>query len=646
MINLDKILQKLEPLMSNQVEHWCKVMEIGSPELKELIEKQIISIAYKKLGNFHKEILLSLPSKNKSRGMFNLGTVIYKDEKWPVGLSKSEIMQNMAIFGRSGAGKTNVAFHIMKQLEEQNIPFLFLDWKRTARHLLPGLKRKVNINTPGRKLAEFKFNPFIPPVGLEHNVYINQIVDILAEAYTLGDGSKSVLQKAISVCYQQGKSTVKDIIQQIEKMPDKGRVGNWKISALRAMESLDFADITSTNQLTQQEMTYSLLRENTIIELDALSQNAKKFIIPVLCLWLYYVRLASPVREELSFVIFLEEAHHVLYKQEKRSSEMPLEMLLRQCREIGIGIIVIDQHPHLISSAVLGNSFTSICLNLKDPSDINKAAAMSLVDSDEKNCFSMLPVGHGIVKLQDRWRRPFLVKFPAVNVQKGSVSDGDISNYLRLNKTGSGRKTSKVLEFGQSPQVPLFDNSLNNTSFEFLQDIITHPDDGVKLRYKRLNLSTGSGNRIKEQLLEHGWIESQAIAMGKTRKTALRLTKKAAEYFEGEISNTGYGSIAHEYWKRYYGYKFHMQGYQINFEVPRKYGRVDVVASKGNGKIAIEIETGKSDFIKNVKHDLSSRFNKVLIVATDKKAFKKIEYQIAKEGLFIPERVEIIAAGS
>jgi len=50
-------------------------------------------------------------------------------------------------------------------------------------------------------------------------------------------------------------------------------------------------------------------------------------------------------------------------------------MLFRQCRELGIGIIVLDQHPHLLSAAALGNTYTTICLNQKDPNDINKALA-------------------------------------------------------------------------------------------------------------------------------------------------------------------------------------------------------------------------------------------------------------------------------
>ena len=35
----------------------------------------------------------------------------------------------------------------------------------------------------------------------------------------------------------------------------------------------------------------------------------------------------------------------------------------------------------------------------------------------------------------------------------------------------------------------------------FIQDIIQHPDDGVKARYKRLGLSPGTANKLKNQ----GW---------------------------------------------------------------------------------------------------------------------------------------------
>ena len=76
--------------------------------------------------------------------------------------------------------------------------------------------------------------------------------------------------------------------------------------------------------------------------------------------------------------------------------------------------------------------------------------------------------------------------------------------------------------------------------------------------------------------------------------------------------------------------------------MPRKSGRVDVVAKNESEKIAIEIETGKSNFIRNVQQDLAAKYDKILIVATDKSAFGKIERGLAQAGLLIAGRVEII----
>lgn len=550
----------------------------------------------------------------------------------------------MAIFGRSGAGKTNVAFHILKQLAEKRIPFIFLDWKRTGRHLIPGLKGRANIYTPGRSLAKFPFNPFLAPPGIEPVFYINQVIDIMAEAYTLGNGSKNILQKTMAKFYDQGNlsPTVAEILEEVEKLPEKERVRGWKLSAIRALESLMFSDITAADSDSQQELVQKLLHENTIIELDALSQQGKKFLIPLLCLWLYYVKLGSSEREKLSLAIFVEEAHHVLYKSQQRSKESVLEMLLRQCREIGIAMIVIDQHPHLISSAALGNTYTSICLNLKDPGDINKAAALSQVDDEDKGYFSMLSVGQGIVKLQNRWKRPFLVEFPAVNVRKGMVTDSILTRYLKDLAAGSGRKRSIGMEFSQVQQVQIDDSVLNKEDFDFIQDIIAYPDDGVKTRYKRVGLSIGKGNQIKQRLLDAGWIEACVVEVGNTRKVLLALTKQARDVVGHDAGNQGRVSIEHEYWKRWYASYFAGQGYIVNLEVPRRSGNVDMVARKGQERIAIEIETGKSDVVWNVRQDLLSKYDKVIVVATDENAIKKVEQQLAAAGLIIPKRVEIV----
>lgn len=649
-MDIEKIAAKLKPLMPDRILQWMKTRELADPELKILIEKQIISTAYKTFGDFNSKILLSLPPEAKAKGPISLGTILYDKEKWPLGINYGEVIQNVAILGRSGSGKTNVTFHILSQLIERNIPFVFMDWKRTVRHLIPHFGNKLNIYTPGRALSKFPFNPFVVPPGIESNVYVNQLVDVISHAFTLGEGSRSILRKAIAAIYENGNlsPTAADIIIELGKVSDSGRMGGWKITAMRALESLQFADISSKDQISQQQLAQKMLHENTVIELDALATESKKFLIPLLCLWLYYVRLNSTDRERLTLVIFIEEAHHILHKHEQTANETVLEMLFRQCRELGIGIVVIDQHPHLLSSAALGNTYTTIFLNQKDPSDINKAAAVCLMDADEKMHFSRLPVGQGIVKLQDRWTSPVHVQFPLVKVDKGSVTDAMLARYSAINQaksTGSGRKTSVEPYFGQVPRIPQLYIALNDDAFRLFMDILTFPADGVKVRYKRLHMSTGSGNRLKELLVNQGWLESQAIDLGQTRKTCLRLTKQATDALNLCDTAPQHGSIVHEYWKQYYAQRYAELGYHIALEVPRISGRVDVVARKDNQKLAIEIETGKSDFLRNIRQDLVAKYGKIIVVATDKSAFEKIKKSIAKEGLIIPDKVQIELAG-
>ncbi|MBM4103132.1 MAG: DUF87 domain-containing protein [Planctomycetes bacterium] len=649
-MDIEKTAAKLRPLMPDKISQWIRARELADPELKLLIEKQIISTAYKTFGDFHNKILLSLPPANKSNGPINLGTIIYDKEKWPLGLTYGEMIQNTAILGRSGAGKTNVTFHILSQLIERGIPFVFMDWKRTVRHLIPNFNNMLNIYTPGRALSKFPFNPFVVPPGIESNVYINQLVDVMSQAFTLGDGSRSILRKAIASIYAQGNlcPTTKDIITELEKVSDSSRMGGWKVTAMRALESLEFSDISSKDQISQQQLAQKMLHENTVIELDALAQESKKFLIPLLCLWLYYVRLESPDREKLKLIIFVEEAHHVLHKREQTANETVLEMLFRQCRELGIGIVVIDQHPHLLSSAALGNTYTSIFLNQKDPLDINKAAAVCLMDADEKMHLSRLPVGQGIVKLQDRWTSPIHVQFPLVKVDKGSITDAMLARYSAINQaksTGSGRNTFIETYSARVPRIPQLDIALNDDAFRLFIDILTFPADGVKVRYKRLHMSTGFGNRLKDFLVKQSWLESQTVDIGQTRKTCLRLTKQANDALNLGDAAPQHGSIAHEYWKQYYAQRFTEQGYQLELEVPRISGRTDVVARKNNEKIAIEIETGKSDFLRNIRQDLAAKYDKIIVIATDKSALEKIQKNMGQEGLIIPHRIQVELAG-
>src|SRR5690606_6770446 len=110
---------------------------------------------------------------------------------------------------------------------------------------------------------------------------------------------------------------------------------------------------------------------------------------------------------------------------------------------------------------------------------------------------------------------------------------------------------------------------ISEEALQLLHNILSYPQSGVRERYKQLGFGDKKGNRLKERLIYDGWIESQTIELGRTRKVLLRLTPKAKEVLGLKDEVPEYGSIVHEYWKQYYAQRFTDQGWQVAFEVPR-----------------------------------------------------------------------------
>ncbi len=132
------------------------------------------------------------------------------------------------------------------------------------------------------------------------------------------------------------------------------------------------------------------------------------------------------------------------------------------------------------------------------------------------------------------------------------------------------------------------------------------------------------------------------VEISQTRKLLLRVARAGKDALGLDDKKPQGASLVHEYWKRFYAQRFQEQGHKTFLESPRKSGNADVLALKDGKSIAIEIETGKSDVVKNVQQDLLSGFDKILVVATDAKALRKVEQELAHAGLIIPNKVDMV----
>jgi len=238
-----------------------------------------------------------------------------------------------------------------------------------------------------------------------------------------------------------------------------------------------------------------LLEKQVIFELDSLSNADKSFFIQSLLLWIHHYRMALPARERLAHLIFIEEAHHILLRRmDGKGDETITDVIMREIRELGEGVVIIDQHPSMISKPALANTYTTIALNCKHMADVRGVGDAMALPEDEQEHLTRLPVGMGVVRLQGRWPKPFLVRFPKYPITKGKITDLDITGKMQSYSADPGN-FAPIRDKGEVilPLLPTEERrnergkfALEQEEMALLQDAARMPFSSMVERYTRL----------------------------------------------------------------------------------------------------------------------------------------------------------------
>ena len=229
---IKSMCEKLKPVIGERADALWLSWLMGDRKDKEQTES-IIQLLYARCFAQTvdtKKTLLVPPPENIAKGEYELGRVVYDDkELYPFGI-KDDITwsQHAFIGGRTGAGKTNLLFKILSTFLEKDIPFWVLDWKRDYRPLINASKDKeILVFTAGRQISPLPFNPLFPPVGTESEImaYLDKVIDVIAWAFYVGHGVKSLLKKGFTkivkeVAEDEGPQP-HDRSKEIEKFMEK-----------------------------------------------------------------------------------------------------------------------------------------------------------------------------------------------------------------------------------------------------------------------------------------------------------------------------------------------------------------------------------------------------------------------------------------
>jgi hypothetical protein len=198
-----------------------------------------------------------------------------------------------------------------------------------------------------------------------------------------------------------------------------------------------------------------------------------------------------------------------------------MDIIFREIREFGESLILLDQHPSKISLYALGNTYCTVCMNLKHKTDINAMAQCMLLDK-EKDILGSLDVGQAVVKLQGRIAKPFQIEVPEFVIHKGKISDNFIKQHMQ--------HIAPMLPEQNFPTLSTAGNfkavKTPDTEIAFLKDVQEYPASGIAARYKRLDLSVRQGQKLKKNLLEKTLIEEKQETTKTGRLTVIRLTEK------------------------------------------------------------------------------------------------------------------------
>nr|MDO8135945.1 DUF87 domain-containing protein [Candidatus Njordarchaeum guaymaensis] len=379
--------------------------------------------------------VFNYPDAATANGDFLVGTIHNHNRTYPFAIREQEMIRHLLFVGSTGSGKTNEALLLVMQFLKKDKPFLVVDWKRNYRDLigLPEASSKgILVFTVGREVCPFHFNPLIPPRGTSPHVWLSKLIEIISHAYFLGEGVAYILSKAIDSVYRDfgvyagnvNWPSFRNVLTYLENYECKGRETQWLASALRAVAALCFGEMDRILNHGNYPID-SILAKNVILEVDALTDSAKIFLTESLLLWIHHFRMAEGKRENLKHICIIEEAHHILSRKLQiiSGTETITDILLREVREFGESVMVIDQDPSLLSIPALGNTYATVCFGLKERSDISVMSSALNLNGEDRDILTKLEVGQAIAKLQGRWADPFLIEVPKVDINKGSVTD-------------------------------------------------------------------------------------------------------------------------------------------------------------------------------------------------------------------------------
>lgn len=592
------LFRRLKPIFGKKIDYLWLDYQTADHERRREIEGLLTFLAAKRLGSAvgEEQLVLDAPPAGViGDGEFFIGNVSYPGiTPYPVRIRRNELLRHVFILGPTGTGKSTLLLNLLVQILQRGVPFMVFDFKRNYRTLLRahGCDDLV-VFTVGRAAASLQLNALTPPCGVEFPEWAEALTDIISTSYLLMQGARNVLKEALLHAHaEHGEgATIAHAHAVLQAELDGTKAGSrrygWLESSTRSLEELSKGSFGRALNTPGAIQIDELLKRPVVFELQGFGDDQKRFF----CLFFLQAVLllrknASSPREQLQHVLVFDEGHNVFPRERPGEVSVPAR-LAREVREYGEAIIAATQQAD-VSESLIANSGFKFILRCDYPRDVTFASQLLQVKPE---WLPKLALGTAVARLPVRFYSPFLFTFGVQPIKNVTVPDAVVQEAW-------ARHFTAAVEVRGAERVTATDREL-----ALLRDVAEHPISAITKRYERLGWNYKTGNNVKDAVISKALARFDAVSTPTGHVKILSLAEPARDLLERagvRVQRLRHGGAEHEYWKFAIAQHLRSQGFSVTEEAPVGGGKtVDLLATRGDERIVIEVETGRSDIIAN-----------------------------------------------
>lgn len=521
---------------------------------------------------------------------------------------------HILISGQTGTGKSRFAFNLAIKTANYPLPssikLLIIDVEGEWKNIIPNLKEKTDYYDVASNL---RINPFdLKDPALIRELFRQTVFKGIEEEYVdLSAQMNFVLQEVIAE-----SNNMQELIQKIKDYNRQKLTGldKTKTALLVRLDPFLRSPLKEIFACKKSNPDFNKLGDvNTIIDLHALDSlvayNSELRLIYNL-ITTYFLRkmLGREPTDAVSNLFIADEAQLLVPKILHKlivTESFPATEIATRLRKRGCGLLLITQSPSNLEPDIVKNSATKITFRLQDQQDVKLIAdSAGFVDIAEYEYLSdnlvRLPKRKAIVCTSEQ--EPFLV----------TAENLELTQFNQTTSLSEPAEQTEVLTIEEpDPDENAFLDSIRNEPF------LSVTERRVKLGWNYRKYVS-----VVDNLLKQKKIERMSVKLG-------RGSPKILYQEAGQVP-----SVRHQYYVWWIAGRLQEKGYSV------KKNSIGPDIEIKDGKIAIEVELGKSNIHGNIRNDLQ-QFDKVIVCSDDRKLLQTLSREIKENGvLFLPvERV-------